>query len=74
MGVGLVLQKKGLNQKLTLLCIKHDLLKNKTKKEQDTPPVLCDLVQTASAAHNFIILGMPRIKTCTDHFPELIMA
>jgi len=50
---------------------KTRLIKKKQRKKQDTPPVICDLVQTASAVLNFITLGMPRIKTCTDHFPEL---
>ena len=34
---------------------------------------LYDLVQPASAAI-IIILGMPLIKTCAEHFPKLIMA
>ena len=45
---------------MALLCIKHNWLR---KKKQVTSPVLCDLVQTASAVYNFIILGMARIKT-----------
>ena len=38
-----------------------------------TPPALYDFAQPASAAI-IIILGMPLIKTCAEHFPKLIMA
>ena len=39
-----------------------------------TPPALYDFAQPASAHAIIIILGMPLIKTCAEHFPKLNMA